>query len=197
MEAILDINFYDYYSLVRKSDLINSIVETIAKVERCQLYLSGGVLRNAIWNTLHFREDFLYTDDCDILYYDNSIEKNFEKDIEAFLQSISPNFKWSVKNQARMHLRNKHKPYSSVSNALEFFPETASAIAIDANWNIIAPFGFHDILTLTLKPTPFCHKNEIQVFNRRVALKKWLTNFENLMQYNKNHLNLQKQVWTM
>ena len=72
MEAILDINYYEYYNLVRRSELISSIIETIAQYNEYDLYLSGGVLRNAIWNKLHHREDFLYTDDCDIIYYDNT-----------------------------------------------------------------------------------------------------------------------------
>ena len=180
MEAILDINYFEYYNLVRKSELINKILETIAKFEDNDLYLSGGVLRNSVWNRLHFREDFLHTDDCDIIYYSKTIDRNYEKKVESILQSISPDLQWSVRNQARMHLRNKHKCYENLSKALECFPETASAIAINGNWNIVAPFGFQDILDLTLRPTPFCRDNEIEVYKRRLEFKGWLSKFENL-----------------
>jgi len=180
MEAILDINYYEYHNLVRKSELIRSIVKTISKFEDNDLYLSGGFLRNAAWNRLHFREDFLHTEDCDIIYHSKTIDRNYEKGIETFLKSISPYFNWSVKNQARMHLINKHKSYENLTRALECFPETASAVAINGNWNIIAPFGFQDILSLTLRPTPFCLDNEIEVFKRRIEFKRWLSNFGNL-----------------
>ena len=177
MEINLDINYYEYYNLVRKSELINGIIETISLFDEHTLYLTGGVLRNSIWNKLHLREESIFTDDCDIIYYNKDINKYHEKLIEDFLHNLSPNINWSVKNQARMHIRNNHAQYQNINDALKCFPETASSIAISGSWDIIAPYGFNDIMNLKLQPTQFCWINELEVYMKRVENKRWLSNF--------------------
>jgi hypothetical protein len=50
--------------------------------------------------------------------------------MEEKLSRQSPLFNWSVKNQARMHQRNNHEPYRSTADALLYWPETATAVAV-------------------------------------------------------------------
>ena len=52
-----------------------------------------------------------------------------DRAIEAELRALAPGIDWSVKNQARMHLRNGDPPYSGATDAMRHWPETATAIA--------------------------------------------------------------------
>ncbi len=155
----MDVINYQYYSLIRKSELINSIVNVIDNFEDEELYLTGGVLRNTVWNKLHNRQEDFYLDDCDIIFYSDRIDREYEKEIEKYLKTTFPYLNWSVKNQARMHLRNGHLQYKNLTEAISCFPETSSTIAINGNWNTIAPYGYRDLLSLILSPTYFCKKN--------------------------------------
>ena len=96
------------------------------------------------------------------------------------MKIINPNINWSVKNQARMHIRNGHLPYDSLINALTFFPETCSAIAIDSNWKIIAPYGITDLINLSLVETDYCKTFENGTFAKRVIKKEWLKKWPKL-----------------
>lgn len=184
---------YQYYNLVRRSELITSIIDILVDFRDEELYLTGGVLRNTIWNKLHYRQEDFYLDDCDIIFYSDKIDKQYEKKIENYLKISFPYLNWSVKNQARMHLRNGHAKYKNIHEAISCFPETSSAFAINGQWNIIAPYGYNDLLNLRLSPTPFCKKNELHIFNRRVSEKKWLEEFELLTHYSTQEKYLQKQ----
>lgn len=192
----MDIINIRYYNLVRKSELISSIVNILDNFDEEELYLTGGILRNAIWNKLHCREEFFYLDDCDIIFYNDKIDKEHEREIENYLKISFPYLKWSVKNQARMHIKNGHLKYKNIIDAVYCFPETSSAIAINGKWDIIAPYGYHDILNLRLNPTNFCRKNEIHIFNKRISEKKWLQEFEQLTLYSFQQKYLQKQELT-
>ena len=196
MENVMDLINYEYYNLVRKSELVNSIINVIDKFTDEELYLTGGVLRNTIWNILHNRKEDFYIDDCDIIFYSDIVDKMREKEIEKYLTNIFPYLNWSVKNQARMHIRNGHFKYKNLENAIYCFPETSSAIAINGNWQMIAPYGYRDILELNLRPTTFCKRNELHIFNKRVAHKKWLSKFEMLNYYSTQQKCLGKCLQT-
>ena len=160
---------------------INQIINSFAGINEEELYLTGGALRNAIWNNLHGFDDGYELEDCDIIFYNpNRIDKSYEKLIEQKLNLLNPIINWSVKNQARMHLKNGHLPYNSIEDALKAFPDTVSAVAIDKYWNTIAPYGLSDLFNLSINETNYCHINEIGTFNKRVVEKDWLTKWPKL-----------------
>lgn len=59
-----------------------------------------------------------------------SVDEAVEKAWEQQLRSVRPNVPWSVKNQARMHVINGQKPYTSAFDGMSKFPETATAIGV-------------------------------------------------------------------
>lgn len=89
-----------------------------------------------------------------------------------------PGLQWSVKNQARMHRRNGDPAYTSVSQAMEHWPETATAVAIRlhglGSLEVSAPFGLDDLFGLQLRPTPHFRREKLPIFADRVAAKRWL-----------------------
>lgn len=177
----MDLATKNILDIVGNSSRITSIIQTIKLISNENLMLTGGSLRNVVWNYLHYYTEEYELEDCDIIFYNPSnLTKAYEEFIKNNLEYLKPNIKWSVKNQARMHIRNGHKPYTGIYNALSAFPETCSAVAIDKSWNIISPYGLDDLLNLIVTPTPFCIDNEIEVYHRRVRQKNWIDKWADL-----------------
>jgi hypothetical protein len=181
MDNSMDVGKDKYLKIVSESNRLNKIIAILHQIDNENLFLTGGSLRNIIWNKLHnFKENF-QLEDCDIIFYNNlNTSKQYEIELNNMLKNVCSDINWSVKNQARMHIKNKHTQYNGIFDALSLFPDTSSAIAIDKNYNIVAPFDFIDILNLTLKPTDYCKKNEFQIFENRITSKKWLTYWDKL-----------------
>ncbi|MBF3222218.1 hypothetical protein HKW74_22440, partial [Pseudomonas aeruginosa] len=82
---------------------------------------------------------------------------------------------WSVKNQARMHLRNGDRPYRDCADALCHWAETCTAVAlrlVGERLELLAPLGVDDLLALKVRPTAhFAGKPE--VYRRRLREKNW------------------------
>jgi hypothetical protein len=83
---------------------------------------------------------------------------------------------WSVTNQARMHLHNGDAPYQSTADALRFWLETPTAIAVtlDAadHLHVMAPFGVEDLMGVRVRPTPR-GRERIDAYRNRVETKQW------------------------
>jgi hypothetical protein len=93
--------------------------------------------------------------------------------LERRLRQLAPEVHWSVKNQARMHLRNGDAPYRDTFDAIAHCLETATAIAartVKGQVEVIAPFGVGDLLSLVVRPTPaFAHK--MTIYHERLSDK--------------------------
>ncbi|MEO1142771.1 MAG: nucleotidyltransferase family protein, partial [Pseudomonadota bacterium] len=86
--------------------------------------IGAGFIRNAVWDHLHGYDKITPLADIDVLYFEPSdLSKERELDIEAILKAILPDRPWSVRNQARMHLRNNDAPYASTEDALRYWLE--------------------------------------------------------------------------
>lgn len=142
-----------------------------------QACIAAGYLRNYVWDILHGYELRTPYNDVDVLYYDPScLEEEVEKEYEAKLRELNPTHNWSVKNQARMHMKSGESPYCSVEDAMLRWPETATAVGVRLDRNgeveLIAPHGLDDLFSLRVRQSPYCRDNEL--FMRRIAQKEWL-----------------------
>jgi hypothetical protein len=120
-----------------------------------------------------------HTGDVDVVWFCPERARPAEdKEVEAALRALDPSVDWSVKNQARMHLRNGDAPYGSAVDAIGHWPETATTVA--ARWTpagsceIAAPFGLGDLFDLVLRPTPRFAGEKRGVYLDRVQSKGWL-----------------------
>lgn len=99
---------------------------------------------------------------------------------------LPPHIPWSVKNEARMHIKNNISPYSSSVDAISKFPETVTALGVklEKKDNVIltAPYGIEDVVNLEVKPTPFFTKSEerINIYQDRITRKNWKSNWNHL-----------------
>ncbi len=167
----------DIIQFLKNEPLVYPLLKTVSKLEIDNCWIGAGLIRNAIWDHLHHLPVVLQpTSDIDVIYFDpQETDVKSEKQIEDRLFKMAPDFPWSVRNQARMHLRNNDPHYTSISDALFHWPETATAIAARLNNNqieILAPHGVEDLLNLKIRPSPaFSHKMEI--YNKRQRSKNW------------------------
>ena len=147
-------------------------------------WIGAGFVRNAVWDHLSGQDtEATPLAELDVVFHDPAIT-TAEQDarIEAALSVAAPDLPWSVRNQARMHERNGHRPYRDVSDALAHWAETAAAIAArlgPKGVEILAPFGVEDVLEMIIRPTPaFRTKPEIPL--ARLEAKGWLTRWPRL-----------------
>lgn len=143
-------------------------------------WIGGGFVRNAAWDHLHGRSACCaQSGDVDVVWFDpDRATPSEDARLEASLHACDPWINWSVKNQARMHLRNGDAPYSSTADAMLHWPETATAVAVRQTEHgqcaIAAPFGLGDLFALVLRPTPRFTGDKHGIFLDRVRTKGWL-----------------------
>lgn len=146
-----------------------------------ECWIGAGFIRDAVWDALHAAAPQPITGDVDVIHLDSYED---DEGPEQRLRQQAPVFRWSVKNQARMHLRNGDAPYVSIEEALRHWPETATAVAVrltaDKTLQVIAPFGLDDLFQLYLRPTPRFRGEKHPIFQQRVAEKGWLTRYPKL-----------------
>jgi hypothetical protein len=162
--------------LIQRSSTTSEILRVLRDLD-AKLYLGGGLVRNLVWDYLHNFRSPTPVDDVDVVCFDplNS-KKEHDQQLEQRLREKVPNFRWSVKNQARMHMVNGDEPYSSLEDAISKWPETATAIAVrlegQGKVEILAPHGFGDLFRLLVVPTPHFEKRLDRV-RERVMQKQW------------------------
>lgn len=140
--------------------------------------IGAGFIRAAVWDALSDFTVASAVDDIDVLYFDTADRRTErEAEIEKRLREIEPSLPWSVRNQARMHIRNGDAPYGSTADALRFWLETPTCVAvrIDAEdrFEIIAPYGLEDLFAMAIRPTPRGRVRR-QEYVARLTEKRWL-----------------------
>lgn len=163
-------------SLVRESGQGINILTTLRDVDG-RLFLGGGIVRNLVWDYLHGYKSPTPIEDVDVIYFDTlSNLKEHDLVLEKKLEEVVPNYRWSVKNQARMHISNEEEPYQCIEDALSKWPETATAIAVrlssEDQLEFVAPYGYSDLFRLLVSPTPH-FRNKLHKYRERLAKKEW------------------------
>ncbi len=153
------------------------LLACINKLELPDCWIGAGFVRNAVWDLLHQKTTPLSNFDIDVIYFDSSsCQSDRDVNLENQLKELEPNYNWSVKNQARMHLRNNDEAYLNSEDALSKWPETATCIAAQIQKNgqlkIIAPHGLEDIFNLKISPTHH-YRKKLPIFRNRIAQKNW------------------------
>ncbi|MGG6230350.1 nucleotidyltransferase family protein [Tenacibaculum sp. SDUM215027] len=172
----------EFISIIENDAWMLHILETVRGLHLPDCWIGAGFVRNKIWDYKHnSRRTSL--NDIDVIYFDeNNLTKERELALEEQLKAINPSVNWSVKNQARMHLRNGHSPYKSCYEAISYWPETATAIAVQLNTNnqieFIAPHGLDDLFNLVVKPTP---NFDLTTYCNRVTNKGWKDTWRKLV----------------
>jgi hypothetical protein len=153
------------------------LLRLVTDLRLAECWIGGGFIRDAVWDALHDRmPDCTRLNDVDVVLFDRSnVTAAHDEEIERELAALCPNVPWSVKNQARMHIRNRVPPYPDISGAIASWPETATAVAArldNGHVTLLAPHGVGDLVNLIVRPTPafVSRRHEIAA---RVSSKNW------------------------
>lgn len=139
-------------------------------------WIGAGFVRARVWDVLHGRSAPTELDDVDLIYFDAAdLRPARERSVEAALAAMlqAP---WSVKNQARMHLKNGDRPYGDSEDAMRHWLETATCIAAsldeDGRLRLLSPYGLSDLLGLRVCPTP-SGRRRLEAYRGRLEAKNW------------------------
>ncbi|MEM9501771.1 MAG: nucleotidyltransferase family protein [Pseudomonadota bacterium] len=157
-------------------------LKVLADLNLPDCWIAAGFVRDATWDHLHGRKPALPNGDVDVVWFSEAaLSEQTDRQIEAELARQIPNLEWSVKDQARMHLRNGDRPYTSVADAMQHWPETATTVGArldsDGTIEINAPLGLNDLFALRLRPTPAFRSEKHSIFLERASTKRWLDRY--------------------
>jgi len=145
-------------------------------------WIAAGFLRNAVWDDLHGRAPRQAYDDIDVIWFDSeraSADQDIALEVELVRRDASR--RWSVKNQARMHVRNSDPPYGCAADAMRHWVETTAAVAlrIDAADAISfsTPLGTDDLFDMVIRPGKRFRGDKRSIFSARIAEKRWFENW--------------------
>lgn len=171
---------------ILKNDInIMDILKAVEELNLNDAWVSAGLIRNKVWDVLHNRNTPI--NDIDVIYFDSSdTSRETEKSLEQKLETLLPNQLWSVKNQARMHLKNGFAPYISSYDGVAHFTEIPTAIAVGLQNNelhVMAPYGVEDLFSKIVRPTPYFQKvSKLHyVYSNRMQEKQWIKIWKDLL----------------
>ncbi|WXL25862.1 nucleotidyltransferase family protein [Ectopseudomonas mendocina] len=141
-------------------------------------WVAAGCVRNAVWDQLHQLPISTPLADIDVIWFDpDQASAEVDARFEQALQQMDSRHNWSVKNQARMHLGNADQPYTSSTDAMCYWPETATAVAVrlgvDEQIEIAAPYGLGDLFNLIVRPTAKFAAEKQPIYTQRQRSKNW------------------------
>ncbi len=167
-------------ALVAGDAWMMAALAAVARLGLPDAWIGAGFPRGAVWDRLHGYAARTPLDDIDVIYFDPEARgPAAEAALERRLGEDLPGLPWSVKNQARMHLRNGDAPYRSSADALAHWLETPTAVALRLNdggdLELLAPLGTEDLLALVVRPTPHAraHAHRLAAYRERLTRKNW------------------------
>jgi len=139
--------------------------------------IGAGFLRSLVWDRLCGFTARTPLNDIDIVFFDTAdTGRARENAAELQLAAWCPDQVWSVRNMARMHIKNREAAYSSIEDAVGHWLETPTAVGIGVNADdslrLVAPHGVSDLLAGRVRPTPNGQR-KIGEYRARVAAKNW------------------------
>ena len=170
--------------ILRRAPLRMQAFEIVRSLSLPDWAVGAGFIRAAVWDELSGYTTASPVDDIDVLYFDpRTKEPRHDEALEQRLREIEPSLPWSVHNQARMHVRNGDDPYNSTADALCFWLETPTCVAVrldaEDRLDILAPFGLRDLFSMSIRPTPRGHVRKAQYISR-IQEKRWHERWPNV-----------------
>lgn len=164
-------------AILRRAPLRMQVLEMVRSLALPDWGVGAGFIRAAVWDDLCGYEIASPVDDIDVLYFDaERCDARHDESHEGQLRALAPALPWSVRNQARMHVRNGDRPYASTADALRFWLETPTCVAIrlseDGHLDVIAPYGLADLFAMSIRPTPAGRRRKAD-YTARIVQKRW------------------------
>ncbi|MBK5005951.1 nucleotidyltransferase family protein [Pseudomonas sp. S32] len=166
-------------AIISDDPIRRRVLEIVRSLNLSDCWVGAGFVRNAVWDHLHGRSSSRVSTDVDVIWFDaKHCTPEQDEALEAVLRYVDPKIPWSVKNQARMHVKNGDEPYESATDAMRYWPETATAVAIrvqgDGKNEITAPLGLDDLFDMVIRPAGRFATDKNAIYQDRVTSKNWL-----------------------
>lgn len=163
--------------IVRSDPWSMEVLRTVGSLRLPDWAIGAGFVRALVWDRLS-GQGRTRLEDVDVLFFDpDDISKDREEGLRQKLLDKRPEVPWSVKNQARMHTRNRTKAYRNTEDAMRYWLETPTAVAVrlgsDGRLAVLAPYGLDDLFRMIIRPTPKARLRMDQ-FESRLSQKPWL-----------------------
>ncbi|UXI04329.1 nucleotidyltransferase family protein [Photobacterium sp. TY1-4] len=170
------------FDWVSQDPLRQQALACVSQLNLPQGYIAAGFVRNLVWDRLHHYAETTPLNDVDVIYFDPAeADPQTSERYESQLKAQLPQLNWQVRNQARMHVRNGDRPYQSVLDAMSFWVEKETAVAIrqiaPQRYACIAAFGLESLFQLQVTHNP---KRSGSVFEDRLQSKHWLRQWPKL-----------------
>jgi hypothetical protein len=141
-------------------------------------WVAAGFVRNCVWDHLHGHTPAPLPRDIDVIWFEPAAcDAARDVAFETALRGRNGALAWSVKNQARMHARNGDAPYQSATDAMRYWPETATAVGVrlgpQGEIEVAAPYGLDDLFGLVVRPTRRFVGDKHALYLERVRSKQW------------------------
>jgi hypothetical protein len=139
--------------------------------------VGAGFIRSMVWDVAHGYNFSTPLADVDVLFFDRlDRSRGREARLEKSLRQRLPGIPFSVRNQARMHWRNGDRPYRDTTDAMGFWLETATCVAVSPRaggaMTVLAPHSLDDLLSLRSRPTQ-AGQSKPGAYQARMAAKDW------------------------
>ncbi|MBX2841121.1 MAG: nucleotidyltransferase family protein [Flammeovirgaceae bacterium] len=165
-------------SIITSDSFLIEKMEIVASLELPDCWIGAGFVRNKVWDFLHSYENPTSLNDVDVIYFDpENTDMEIDWELDSKLFKIDASVNWSVKNQARMHLKQGHQAYKSTEEAVSFWVETPTCVAVRLNKNefeAIYPHGLNDLFELRVYPTKEFQMEKAAIYKNRINEKNWI-----------------------
>lgn len=180
----------DILDLIKKDKWMMDVLGAAERLNLPDWWIGAGFVRSKVWDYLHGYKKRTPLPDVDLIYFDKNdfsntqanlhstkAEDKYQKELNK-LKSLC--VKWQVKNQARMHVYHKRKPYENSEEALSEWAETATCVGVrleKGKLKLVAPHGIEDLVNLIVRKIPgFAskYKHDPGIFRKRIKEKNWV-----------------------
>lgn len=163
---------------IRENEQLLKDLKLVKDMNLPDCYIAAGYIRNYVWDRLHEFNAREKHNDIDVVYFDQeNVSEKRDHALEKTLILQTGNEKWSVKNQARMHVKNDNPPYKSTFDAIAHWPETVTAIGVMLDCNneiqVVSPYGLEDLFYMVVRRAPLFQNKEY--YKSRVMSKDWVS----------------------
>lgn len=169
-------NEADILDLIKNDEQMMEVLRTVESLNLPDWLIGAGFIRNKVWDHLHeYKERTISKEiDVDVAYlnYENQDEEK-DKQHEISLQE-KLSVKWEVINQSRMSHLHGHSKYRDISDALSYWPETATCVGVrleSGELKLFAPHGIGDLINMKIRICPRLVDEDI--FEKRYRQKEW------------------------
>ncbi|ROW06765.1 hypothetical protein VMCG_04165 [Cytospora schulzeri] len=169
-----------FRAALERNATLKEVLRRAATMNLPGWYLAAGALTQSVWNYVTNQDPENGIDDYDLIYCDNS-DLSWEAE-DAVIQAGAKVFEGiptrvEIRNQARVHLWYQQKfgfpcpQHTSTEGAILTWLSGTALFGVrllpDNDWKVFAPWGFTDILNLTVRPNPVSGNRE--AYERKAA----------------------------